>query len=81
MFDVSDLTPLEITEKRRFSMRHFVVTGDIKSETKPRIGRHLRYSVVCADVRRAIELCEKDYPNAVIHSVADQGAVDKVDNG
>jgi hypothetical protein len=75
MFDHSDLTPLDKTEKRRYLMRHFIVTGN-KAE---KLFKTFRHSVVCKDLNRAVAMTEAQYPGCVILNIADQGTIDKVD--
>ena len=71
-----DLDPLEKTEVRKFMPRHYVVTGNIPSDKR---SQHRRFAVVCADVKRAIELAEAANPGIVVSAVASQGPIDKVD--
>ncbi len=70
-----DLVSLDKVEKRIFSLRHYLVVGN-----KSRGARiSMRFAVVCSGIERAIELAKKVYPDMVIFSVADHGAIDKVD--
>jgi len=75
MLKQTDLTPIDITEGRIFFVRHFIVTGN-KSE---KLFKTFRYSVVCKDIKRAVELTEAAFPGCSVLSVADQGIIDKVD--
>ena len=76
---LEELTPLEITERRRFMLRHFILTGNLDRTSIGKGRLTFRYSVVCRDVKRAIELTEQGNPGCNIFSVADQGVVDKVE--
>lgn len=57
--------------------RHFIVTGNVI--VPPKRGFTARFAVVCKDIERAIALAKEHYPEMVVMSVADQGAIDKVD--
>lgn len=74
-----DLAALELTEKRVYLVRHYIVTGNNPAANRVS-GVPFRFSVVCRGVERAIELTKAQHPEAIIFSIADQGHVDKVDS-
>lgn len=71
--DVRPLTGLE--GKHFMTYRHYVVTGNTTSNGR---AFHKRFSVVCRDIKRAIDLAEKETGMTVI-GVADLGPVEKVE--
>lgn len=70
------LAAYDKTETLKYSMRHYVVTGNTIVQTR---AKHFRLAIVCRGIERAIELAKKHTPDVVILSVVDQGAIDKVD--
>lgn len=71
-----ELMSLDKTETLKYSMRHYIVTGNTMVQSRL---KHFRFAVVCTGIERAIELAKKHTPDVVITSVTDQGAIDKVD--
>ncbi len=78
---LEELTPQSKEEKRRYAMRHYVVTGNVvKTSGAGKTGRmHTRFGCVAKSVKRALELAEKANPGFEATSVSDQGAIDFVD--
>lgn len=72
--DISPLTRYEST----FFMdhNHYILTGIVKTGGTVRTKR---YSVVCRNVQRAIELAIKDITDLEVQSVSHQGQVQRVE--
>lgn len=70
-----DLSPLDIKETRKFmGLNHYIITG------RHGPGKYLKYSVVCKDVDRAIQLVKIDFKHDVkIENITLQGHIDRID--
>jgi hypothetical protein len=72
------LTALDRSERNRFGMNHFIVTGT-EQKTAQRGGSyngHFKMSVACTTIDEAIALVRKAKPQCVIFSVSHQGAIE-----